>query len=267
MPRIYLSAGPLLIFLMIACCHSVNPAPSSTPGSASSAAVSPDISPSPVNNQSENIGYIKTGTYFGHCVGYCQESFTITSGKISYQAKTNGNSGEPEISSDDTFAAADYNNLLKTISLKNFTALADRIGCPDCADGGGEWIEIKYGNSVKKIDFEYNAEIPEIKDFLEKLRIIRNEHKNPYFINRIIAGFLNQEPKNPPLKIYQYDYNGKKVYFISSYCCDIQSQLYNEDGTLLCAPDGGITGKGDGKCSDFFTARKNERLVWQDTRK
>ncbi|MFT5791167.1 MAG: hypothetical protein ACI9LI_000499, partial [Saprospiraceae bacterium] len=28
-----------------------------------------------------------------------------------------------------------------------------------------------------------------------------------------------------------------------------------------------FTGKGDGKCADFFDARTNEKLIWEDERK
>jgi hypothetical protein len=37
-------------------------------------------------------------------------------------------------------------------------------------------------------------------------------------------------------------------------------------GRLICQPDGGITGKGDGKCPDFDKNKTNEKLVWQDPR-
>ena len=40
-------------------------------------------------------------------------------------------------------------------------------------------------------------------------------------------------------------------------------------GTGACVgaePDGGITGRGDGKCTDFFQTRTDERLWWADTR-
>jgi hypothetical protein len=82
-------------------------------------------------------------------------------------------------------------------------------------------------------------------------------------INEIQA----DEVRNPPASVWQYEYNQKTVYYIPAYCCDIQSQLLDENCNLICSPDGGLTGKGDGKCPDFFTNRKNEKLIWQDERK
>lgn len=72
---------------------------------------------------------------------------------------------------------------------------------------------------------------------------------------------------NPPGSVWQYEYNGKIVYFIPARCCDLPSALYDADCNLICNPDGGYTGKGDGKCTDFFEKRKNEKLIWKDERK
>lgn len=71
---------------------------------------------------------------------------------------------------------------------------------------------------------------------------------------------------NPPAKIYSYVYEGKTVYFIPQHCCDIPSQLFDSDCNLICNPDGGFTGRGDGHCADFFATRTDEKLLWEDTR-
>lgn len=72
---------------------------------------------------------------------------------------------------------------------------------------------------------------------------------------------------NPPAKIYRYQYDGATVYFVPSRCCDIMSTLYDENCNIICSPDGGIIGNGDGQCPDFFANRTEERLVWSDDRR
>jgi hypothetical protein len=57
------------------------------------------------------------------------------------------------------------------------------------------------------------------------------------------------------------------VYYVPSKCCDVPSVLYDSAGAVVCSPDGGITGKGDGRCTDFFDARRDEVVVWRDPRK
>ncbi len=78
--------------------------------------------------------------------------------------------------------------------------------------------------------------------------------------------FKNEPVGNPPQSIWQYEYNGQTVYYVPPQCCDQFGQLYDASGTLLCAPDGGFTGRGDGKCPDFFKVRTNEVLIWKDSR-
>lgn len=89
---------------------------------------------------------------------------------------------------------------------------------------------------------------------------------NPKWVNQLIGQFEKQPVGNPPLSIWRYDYNSQTVYFVPAHCCDIPSVVYDASGNVLCYPDGGITGKGDGRCDDFFDQRSHEQLIWQDAR-
>jgi hypothetical protein len=71
---------------------------------------------------------------------------------------------------------------------------------------------------------------------------------------------------NPPATIWQYQYDGQIVYYIPPRCCDITSILVNEKCNVICHPDGGVSGTGDGNCSDFFEKRTDEKLIWKDER-
>jgi len=88
----------------------------------------------------------------------------------------------------------------------------------------------------------------------------------PSCIKRKIRQIKSDEVRNPPAKVYQYDYNGETIYYFHPYCCDIPNELYDKDCYQICCPDGGLTGTGDNKCSDIFSKRKNEKLIWQDDR-
>ncbi|HEX7541492.1 MAG TPA: hypothetical protein VF352_05115 [Anaerolineales bacterium] len=89
---------------------------------------------------------------------------------------------------------------------------------------------------------------------------------NPEWVKNLIATYEKDSVGNPPQSIWQYEYNGQIVYYVPPQCCDQFSTLYDANGTVICAPDGGFTGHGDGKCSDFFQERKNEKLIWKDPR-
>ena len=89
---------------------------------------------------------------------------------------------------------------------------------------------------------------------------------NPAWVNQLIEKFEKEPVGNPPQSIWRYDYNGETVYFVPAQCCDKFSALYDKDGRVICAPDGGITGRGDGRCPDFFSERTKEKLIWEDPR-
>jgi hypothetical protein len=86
------------------------------------------------------------------------------------------------------------------------------------------------------------------------------------WLSEMIRELEEEAPANPPAKVYRYFYNDQEVYYLTSRCCDIPSKVYDVDGKLLCEPDGGITGKGDGRCPDFAETRTNETLIWEDKR-
>jgi hypothetical protein len=89
---------------------------------------------------------------------------------------------------------------------------------------------------------------------------------NPKWVDELIQKFQSDPVGNPPQSIWRYEYNGQTVYYVPPQCCDQYSTLYDATGNVICAPDGGIDGKGDGKCPDFASKRSNEQLVWKDAR-
>jgi hypothetical protein len=78
---------------------------------------------------------------------------------------------------------------------------------------------------------------------------------------------IQQEPKwNPPAEVHEYVYQNKKVYLFSSPCCDQYNVVYDAECNYICAPSGGLTGKGDRKCEDFTANARLIKLVWKDER-
>ena len=78
-----------------------------------------------------------------------------------------------------------------------------------------------------------------------------------------IAELEKDKDRNGDVQIFRYDYRNRHVFWITGYGDDRPSELYECDGEKICEPDGGITGKGNGKCPDFFGRRENEHRIWQ----
>jgi len=89
----------------------------------------------------------------------------------------------------------------------------------------------------------------------------------PEFLQRLTAEIEAGPAADSPGSISSFRYRGQTVYYVPAFpCCDQLSILYDADGALLCSPDGGITGRGDGRCPDFFATRSEETRVWRDAR-
>jgi hypothetical protein len=88
----------------------------------------------------------------------------------------------------------------------------------------------------------------------------------PSWLQALIDQIQRGPVTTPPTAIYSYRYRAENVYYRSSRCCDVRSVLYDANGLVLCEPDGGIVGGGDGRCPDFLATRSDERLIWRDPR-
>ena len=88
----------------------------------------------------------------------------------------------------------------------------------------------------------------------------------PVCIQTRIDSIRNEPRWNPPAQVDEYEYSGKTVYLFSSNCCDQYNIVLDANCQYICAPTGGITGKGDGQCADFTCTARHLRLVWKDAR-
>jgi hypothetical protein len=86
------------------------------------------------------------------------------------------------------------------------------------------------------------------------------------WIETLIAGFEAEPVANPPHRIVRYRYDEKHVYYVPAVCCDQPSTLYDDQGQVVCQPDGGFSGRGDNRCPDFASRRRDETLIWSDPR-
>lgn len=78
---------------------------------------------------------------------------------------------------------------------------------------------------------------------------------------------IKAQPKwNPPAQVIEYKYGGKTVYLFSANCCDQYNVVYDSNCNYVCAPSGGMTGKGDRKCAGFDSSATLVRVVWKDER-
>ncbi len=68
-----------------------------------------------------------------------------------------------------------------------------------------------------------------------------------------------------PQSVTSYSYHDKTVYYMKAPCCDKYNIVFDSVCNVLGYPDGGFTGKGDGKMPDFFKEATDGKVVWSLT--
>ncbi len=124
-----------------------------------------------LNKSYQDFEYIKYGISFGECLGYCKRSIDISDSDITFMKKGWEIEGTlPDITLTEPLDDKFWTQLIEKIDFADFSRLDSIIGCPDCADGGAEWIEIKKAGQVHKIIFENRNEPKAVKDYIGILR-------------------------------------------------------------------------------------------------
>jgi len=101
------------------------------------------------------ITQISRGTSFGHCIGYCTHETTATAQTLVHRSASRDEKANPEKLVKENLSAGEWKKLVNAVSIAEFEKLPETIGCPDCADGGAEWIEIQQGSKVQRVTFEF----------------------------------------------------------------------------------------------------------------
>lgn len=127
------------------------------------------------DNFSSDFEFVKYGTSFGECLGYCKNDIYVKNTEIDFHKSGWDLEGLlPEISNTENIDTKYWTELIEKINYDSFSSLDSIIGCPDCADGGAEWIEIKSKGKSYKVIFEYRNEPSETKEYIGYLRTYLN---------------------------------------------------------------------------------------------
>lgn len=120
-------------------------------------------------SQDSEIIEIRFGTSFGKCSGYCIQEISFKDG-IAEKTLT----PHRDKSLKPTKCSLEYTNfnvLAARINVGVFNELEEVIGCPDCDDGGAEWVQIFTSDGIrKKVTYSYDNEPVALKLYIDELR-------------------------------------------------------------------------------------------------
>ena len=110
------------------------------------------------------------------CTGYCRNDYTLNGVRL--KLSQSGVRTQPAVKTcETTISPSDWSALTALANMDTFGKQPETIGCPDCADGGAEYVELQKGNQIHRVTFEYNKTIPGFEGLVERLRTYRNSLK------------------------------------------------------------------------------------------
>ena len=102
------------------------------------------------------------------CEGYCYSEIFYNNKTEKTIAKAWGDTiANPTKTEIKEITKPRWKELINSINLSEFYSLASTIGCPDCADGGESWIEIKTTSKEYRVNYEYGKTPKPIEKLIE----------------------------------------------------------------------------------------------------
>jgi hypothetical protein len=71
-----------------------------------------------------------------------------------------------------------FADIMTRVDLKKFRKLPNIFGCPDCADGGAEFVEIKADGETHRVTYNYGEAPKEIAEVVAKLKSVMVSFKD-----------------------------------------------------------------------------------------
>ena len=119
----------------------------------------------------KNLNSIGYGTSFGECMGYCYNDLLISGSKVTF-SKTQRIPKDTKTCTK-AITESEVNEIKDLLNKDKIATLPETIGCPDCADGGAEWITVDADGKQYKVTFEYGKAPKELKAAVEKLKALK----------------------------------------------------------------------------------------------
>ena len=123
------------------------------------------------NDSGGSVLELTSGTSFGMCGGYCVTELRIDSGSITL-TETSQAGDMPARVRTLPLSRTDWERLRARVDTAAFRALEGVHGCPDCADGGAEWIQLETTGPIR-VTFEFGAVLEEIAELQGEIRELR----------------------------------------------------------------------------------------------
>jgi hypothetical protein len=164
---------------------------------------------------------INSGTSYGECWGYCVFELELDNSNALFTSSSWGNWYDEflDLLLEDNLSQEEWQQLVDRIDFEYFQSLDDVYGCPDCADGGAEFIEIIYEGVTKQVTFEAYTEIDGIQELTILLRDLRAEYWNQINENQECSIMPEVGPCDGICTTYYYNQDSNECEEFIFGCC------------------------------------------------
>ena len=166
---------------------------------------------------------INSGTSYGECWGYCVFELQLDNSNALFTASGWGWYEFPDLLLEDNLSQEMWQQIIELIDFEYFQSLDDVYGCPDCADGGAEFIEIIYDGVAKQVTFDAYTEIDGIQELTILLRDLRAEYWNQINENQECSIMPEVGPCDGICPTYYYNQNTNQCEEFITGCCGIEA--------------------------------------------
>ena len=119
-----------------------------------------------------SVTRISRGTSFGECIGYCRTQLDVTPTQVTV-TQLSWDPHSPPLVSNGPSSGQTWTELTGAFAGSGFQGLQATYGCPDCADGGAEWVEVEFDDGAsKRVTFEYGHAPQALQPAVDELRRI-----------------------------------------------------------------------------------------------
>ncbi len=166
---------------------------------------------------------INSGTSYGECWGYCVFELELDNSNALFTASGWGWYEFPDLLLEDNLSQEMWQQIIELIDFEYFQSLDDVYGCPDCADGGAEFIEIIYDGVAKQVTFDAYTEIDGIQELTILLRDLRDEYWNQINENQACSIMPEVGPCDGICPTYYFNQNTNQCEEFITGCCGIEA--------------------------------------------
>lgn len=115
-----------------------------------------------------------SGTSFGMCAGYCVTRLEVTADSVHLEERGGRDNPPPRVRAR-ALTATERAEVEAALRAAELTSAEEVYGCPDCADGGAEWVEV----GGRRVTFEHGADIRPVRQLARVARTLRASFPAP----------------------------------------------------------------------------------------